>query len=310
MSKSACSFTPEPPVPIAPPCDDTFVRGCTYEDVPNVYVRHGSTDPIVSMTTRRDYMGLIRLFNTSDIATVLDAGANAGFATLIFAARFPQARIVAVEAERSNFGMLQRNTRHLDNVWPLNAALSDRPGWQTMGPARLGNEYASQTFRSSYRAEGAGAGQRANSWRVRLASGEPQRSPLVRTLGVAHLMRHLCVPRIDFLKLDVEGSELHVLSNATDLAWLRSVRYAFVETHDKMPESEGSRAASLRALSGAGMRVSAVTVRGESLLLGCSGELPLAHCSSLCGRWMAYDAAVWGHVVPGRLRCRNLYRSQ
>src|SRR6266704_817384 len=57
---------------------------------------------------------------------IIDAGANAGFATRFLAQRYPSARIVAIEPEASNFELLVRNTRHLDAVAPIRAALWNR----------------------------------------------------------------------------------------------------------------------------------------------------------------------------------------
>ncbi|CAI5982039.1 unnamed protein product [Closterium sp. NIES-65] len=56
-------------------------------------------------------------------SAILDAGANIGLASLIFALRFPRALIVAVEPARDNFALLQRNVKHLPRILPVNAAL-------------------------------------------------------------------------------------------------------------------------------------------------------------------------------------------
>ncbi|CAI7783036.1 unnamed protein product [Closterium sp. NIES-53] len=56
-------------------------------------------------------------------SAILDAGANIGLASLIFALRFPGALIVAVEPARDNFALLQRNVKHLPRILPVNAAL-------------------------------------------------------------------------------------------------------------------------------------------------------------------------------------------
>jgi len=42
---------------------------------------------------------------------ILDAGANIGMASIYFTHRYPEARIIAVEAEASNFAVLERNVR-------------------------------------------------------------------------------------------------------------------------------------------------------------------------------------------------------
>src|SRR5438034_61021 len=42
--------------------------------------------------------------------TILDLGANIGFASVFFAARWPRARILAVEPAADNLGLLRKNT--------------------------------------------------------------------------------------------------------------------------------------------------------------------------------------------------------
>jgi predicted O-methyltransferase YrrM len=41
---------------------------------------------------------------------ILDAGANAGFSTLLFKLLWPDATVVSLEPDPSNFDMLKRNT--------------------------------------------------------------------------------------------------------------------------------------------------------------------------------------------------------
>src|SRR4051812_5012592 len=45
-------------------------------------------------------------------ATILDAGANVGYAALWFNRKFPNAKIISLEPENSNFEILLKNTRN------------------------------------------------------------------------------------------------------------------------------------------------------------------------------------------------------
>ena len=63
--------------------------------------------------------------------TILDAGANIGMATVLFALRYPNATIVAVEPNHANFEVLKSNTQRFGNVkiekhglWSKSASLS------------------------------------------------------------------------------------------------------------------------------------------------------------------------------------------
>jgi len=54
---------------------------------------------------------------------IVDCGAHVGCSARYFASRFPDATIVAVEAERSNFDMLVRNVRDGSGIVPIHAAV-------------------------------------------------------------------------------------------------------------------------------------------------------------------------------------------
>ncbi len=60
---------------------------------------------------------------------IFDLGGNIGLSALMFAARYPMARIVAVEPDRDNFELLERNTRGYDNVRCIRAAVGGRSGF-------------------------------------------------------------------------------------------------------------------------------------------------------------------------------------
>src|SRR6185369_12585741 len=55
--------------------------------------------------------------------TILDAGANVGFASVFFAQKFPTAKIVAIEPEASNFALLKKNSSPYPNIIPVQGAL-------------------------------------------------------------------------------------------------------------------------------------------------------------------------------------------
>jgi FkbM family methyltransferase len=54
---------------------------------------------------------------------IIDAGANIGLASVYFASRFPNARILAIEPERKNFEILVKNVERYPNVQPILGAL-------------------------------------------------------------------------------------------------------------------------------------------------------------------------------------------
>src|SRR3974390_1863547 len=60
--------------------------------------------------------------------TIIDVGANCGMTTIFYANRYPNATIVAVEPEESNYSALIKNTQSYANVVPLHAALWNSDG--------------------------------------------------------------------------------------------------------------------------------------------------------------------------------------
>ncbi|MEJ2007391.1 MAG: FkbM family methyltransferase [Acidobacteriota bacterium] len=60
--------------------------------------------------------------------TIVDAGANIGMASIYFTHRYPDARVIAIEPEASNFALLARNVRPYPAIVPVYAALWNRDG--------------------------------------------------------------------------------------------------------------------------------------------------------------------------------------
>jgi FkbM family methyltransferase len=148
---------------------------------------------------------------------IVDAGANVGISSRWFASRFPRATIIAVEFEPSNFALLVRNTRDEPRVHPVHAAL-----WPT--PAQIGvAESAVPT--SEYRAANGGS---------------------ISAVTVSQLMEQFALPRIDLLKLDIEGAECEVLTASED--WIDDVRMIVAELHDRLVP--GCTRAFMRATEG------------------------------------------------------------
>ncbi len=73
-----------------------------------VWCRPGTTDSKVfyQIFIFREYSCLDDL---REVRTVVDCGANVGYASAYFLSRFPEARLIAVEPDPGNFEMLERN---------------------------------------------------------------------------------------------------------------------------------------------------------------------------------------------------------
>ncbi len=178
---------------------------------------------------------------------IVDAGANIGMTTLFYAQRFPQARIVAIEPEESNFAMLVLNCGHLANVTLLHAAL-----W---GEARELSLCDTQ----------------AEKWAFAVAerSADDSSLPGIRGITIPEILEMVAPAGIDLLKLDIEGAELALFS-ANPQAWLPRVGRMVIELHDRF--FDGCARTFYRAIAGFDYRQE---VRGENIFidLGKSKEV-------------------------------------
>ena len=143
---------------------------------------------------------------------IIDAGANVGLSAVFYANRLPDARIIAIEPEPSNYEMLQKNTAPYANITTVHAAL-----WMENGPLRLFDTGAGNT-----------AFQVGDT---RKASGAEERG-VVQAVTLEKLMEQFGIAYIDYLKMDVEGAEKEIFEHAAP--WIDRVGAIAVELHDGM----------------------------------------------------------------------------
>jgi FkbM family methyltransferase len=146
--------------------------------------------------------------------TIVDAGANIGLASILFANRYPGARIVAIEPEAANFALLQANVAPYPAIIPVQAAL-----WCTDGEIDLLDP---------------GLGH----WGYMIDPPEsPEHGPArvchrVRALTVERVIDEFGLGRLDLLKVDIEGAEREVFSDTS--RWIDRVDAIIVEEHDRL----------------------------------------------------------------------------
>lgn len=205
---------------------------------PSVQMRLGTSDPEIfrQIFMARDYDHPL----PDDVAVVIDAGANVGYATLWFAHRFPDARIVAIEPDRSNFRQLAHHCRGMGpRVALVEGALWSHDG--TIGLA-VSDDDGMVLPHMTRRTRETTKGLRQ-----------------VPALSVAGMMQRLDLDRIDVFKIDIEGAEREVFGDG-DRAWIEHVRCFIIEVHEFF--SRGARKAVFDALPAE--RYDIVT-RGENI---------------------------------------------
>ena len=157
---------------------------------------------------------------------ILDGGSNIGMSILAFKRRYPHARIIGFEPDPEIFEILQQNMdkNGLHDVRLINAAL----GAQSR-PANFKQDHSS--------------GGKVEK------NGAPTGSIVV---NMEQLSDYLHEP-VDFLKLNIEGEELSVLTEAANAGKLRNIRELVLEYHG-WPHAKQSLGSILNLLDRQGFR--------------------------------------------------------
>lgn len=137
--------------------------------------------------------------------TIVDAGANVGYATLRFLKYFPEAKIIAIEPESMNVTQFKKNCSSYRNV-----SLEEKALWPTATTLGIDSPSgASNAF---------------------VVYEDPHGS--IETVSIPGLMQKYGLEEIDLLKIDIEGSERQLFSHPNIQDWLAKVKVMLIETHD------------------------------------------------------------------------------
>ncbi|MCC7145639.1 MAG: FkbM family methyltransferase [Phycisphaeraceae bacterium] len=141
---------------------------------------------------------------------IIDGGANVGYASILLANKYPNARIIAVEPDPKNCALIRRQIVSYSNIQLVEGALWPRPALLAIDNPT------------------------ADSWAFRVRELDPTRDGQVgqgmRGATISELLNESGADALDLLKLDVEGAEQQLLTEG-DLAWLNKLRVMVVETH-------------------------------------------------------------------------------
>jgi FkbM family methyltransferase len=141
-------------------------------------------------------------FETETVSPlIIDAGANAGVSVVYFKRLYPSSRVIAFEPDKHIFEMLKCNVERagLGNVELINKAVWNRDGFLP------------------FYSEGRDAGRL-------VVTGDP----ITYSVETVSLRKYLNQP-VALLKLDIEGAEVGVIDDVSDL--LECVEVMFVEYH-------------------------------------------------------------------------------
>lgn len=168
--------------------------------------RPGTTDLLVLEQVFLDGEYRVEPIAAESIEYIMDLGSNIGVTAMFWAQRYPNARMVLVEPDPDNFKLLQRNTAAFaDRCVLIQAAVSDKRGETSF--FRSDREYGHSILK-----------------------GDDSVSEIVvKTLTVSDVAVEAGFPRVDLLKMDIEGGETVVMP--TIETWTFTPRYLIAELH-------------------------------------------------------------------------------
>lgn len=145
-----------------------------------------------------------------DAKFVIDAGANIGYTAILFASWWPESTIISIEPDKENYELTLKNTASFPNIKVIHAAL-----WNKEAVLKIE------------------AGQE-DGFVVREIDNDGSRvkkENLTKGVSIQQLLKRYRKSEIDFLKLNIEGSEKEIFSE-NYREWLPKIKVMLVELHD------------------------------------------------------------------------------
>lgn len=156
---------------------------------------------------------------------IIDCGANLGMSVIYFKELYPEANIIAFEADDYIFGFLEKNIKSFGfkDVELINKAVwncEDTVSFLLEGGA--GGRIENETINGKY-----------------------------KNIKTTRLRNYLKGRKIDFLKIDIEGAEYKVIKDCKDE--LKNIDFLFIEYHS-MPNIEQNLHNILKIVQDAGFK--------------------------------------------------------
>ena len=144
---------------------------------------------------------------------IVDGGANIGLTSVFFANKYPEAKIISIEPEDSNYRAMVKNVASYMCIVPIRAAIWNEPGQLEIMDVGTGE------------------------WGFMVAEAQSSgvRTGQIDTITMNEILTDLHLSHIDILKIDIEGAEKELFSANFD-SWLPKVRCIIMEIHDNLKE--------------------------------------------------------------------------
>jgi FkbM family methyltransferase len=142
---------------------------------------------------------------------IVDCGANVGLATVYFKNQYPNATIISVEPEQSNFDMLVKNTAPYKDIHRLRMGI-----WNKTTNLKIHDN---------------GIGH----WGFITEEVDYEDKDTVKAISIDGIMEKYGLDHIDVLKIDIETSEKELFEKNFE-KWLPKVKVLLIELHDHTKE--------------------------------------------------------------------------
>lgn len=173
----------------------------------DLFLRKGTSD---EPTLRQVFMNIrYEMDLPFEPKTILDGGANVGYASVFFADKYPQAQILSIEPDSGNFEMIEKNTSYYENITPVKSAI-----WGKSTNLKILNPDMEK-------------------WAFEVGETTEDDPDSFQAFSISDLIKKQVWENIDILKLDIEGSEASVFAEEYQ-EWLPKVKLLIIELHEKM----------------------------------------------------------------------------
>lgn len=140
---------------------------------------------------------------------IIDGGGNIGFFAVLMANRFPDATIISIEPDSNNFAQLKKNTAYYKNIIPVQSGIWNK-------------EVSLQVIDKGY-----------GKWGLMVKEVPDGTADSFRAVSIAGLMHQYNFPRLDIIKLDVEGAEEFIFADHYK-DWMSKTKMMIIELHERM----------------------------------------------------------------------------
>jgi FkbM family methyltransferase len=170
------------------------------------YIRKNTSDFEVFRQIFASKQYNVKGLSGEQVEYIIDLGSNNGMSAAYFKMQYPKAKLIGVDPDLDNIAIAKKNTELFSDVVFEHKAI-----WYEET-----NLDIFDTGKGAYSYNVVSIGNKINT---------------IKTTTIPSLIKKYNFPRIDILKVDIEGAEIELFKNG-DLSWLSNVKCLLVECHD------------------------------------------------------------------------------